>query len=757
MAKKQQEHRLDNKLIQSLMNSIRGGLDNLYSNTYATTPLNRKDLDSLKKDIDTSMDNIINNNINSVGSPSISNLYSRLQMKNTEGKKGSNYDLEDMLNDKGLTDSIASAFMENNSIREYDQEIDICCKYMPDLEDALEAKKDNVLSADHFSKDFINVLNPSNVNEELSFHERIDELKSKYKLIELFEDIYDKTAKYGEQFVYIVPYSKALNRLLATKAANSTFGMYYANESVSLESINEGVIETEFNIKESVLNENTNIKGLSDNEMKELRDYVNSESYSNDNFTLKMNVTGILESAVKSYNSADKALSRIKKSSLYSTKINKTIDPEKLDLESPEVSSDGLISDSKEKHEVKIPGCIIKKIDRHNIIPIYIEQMCLGYYYLEYDFDEVFSKSALDPMIGLNAKAYNNAAGNQVDDRKDAMLRYISGQLSNAIDANFINNNQDLKEEIYMILKYNELNCKGKMTELKVTFIPPEDMIHSYFRKDEKSNRGISDLDKALLPAKLYSSLYTGNWTGIMTRGYDKRVYYVKNNVDTNIAKVLLNTINQIKKSNFGNREVSSAKNLLNLTGRFQDMIIPLGPSGDSPMNFEIMQGQNIEIKTELLDMLEQMAINSTDVPYDYIQSRKNVDYAVRLTMASGKFLRKVFKRQAIVEMIYSQIITKIYNTEFDESDKLEIELPPPGFLSLINTNQVIASTRENVDAIVEMEMAGESDELISIFRKKLMRHYLNGYLDTKNINTLKKQSEMEWNRDKEKKKNEEA
>ena len=30
---------------------------------------------------------------------------------------------------------------------------------MPKLEEALECRKDNVLSADHFSKDFINVTN----------------------------------------------------------------------------------------------------------------------------------------------------------------------------------------------------------------------------------------------------------------------------------------------------------------------------------------------------------------------------------------------------------------------------------------------------------------------------------------------------------------------------------------------------------------------------------------------------------------------
>ena len=80
-------------------------------------------------------------------------------------------------------------------------------------------------------------------------------------------------------------------------------------------------------------------------------------------------------------------------------------------------------------------------------------------------------------------------------------------------------------------------------------------MHHVYFKLDPKTHRGISDLHKSLVPAKMWVSLSTTSAIGTMTRGYDRRVYYVRQNVDTNISQTLLYTINQITKANFGTRE----------------------------------------------------------------------------------------------------------------------------------------------------------------------------------------------------------
>ena len=223
-----------------------------------------------------------------------------------------------------------------------------------------------------------------------------------------------------------------------------------------------------------------------------------------------------------------------------------------------------------------------------------------------------------------------------------------------------------------------------------------------------------------------------------MTRSQDKRVYYVKQTVDTNIAKTLLTTIEQIKKNNFNIRQIENVNHILNITGRFNDYVIPMSPSGEAPITMEVMQGQQVNSHDDLLNRLEEMAINPTDVPLELIQARQSIDYAVQYTMSNSKFLRKVYKRQAQYEPFMSTIITKIYNYEYDESIQLEIKLPPPMFLNITNTNQIMMNTNDFAQAVADIYLSNEPDDVTkNIFTKKLKLELLGSYIDVGNLEHL--------------------
>ena len=44
--------------------------------------------------------------------------------------------------------------------------------------------------------------------------EDVEAMMKKYDLTDILDKVYRKTDKYGECFVYVVPYKKAINRLL---------------------------------------------------------------------------------------------------------------------------------------------------------------------------------------------------------------------------------------------------------------------------------------------------------------------------------------------------------------------------------------------------------------------------------------------------------------------------------------------------------------------------------------------------------------
>lgn len=791
MARKDKQE-LANKKIENIASNIQNNMDALYTTTYFSTPAMSNDVKILSQNINDNIDRIVSRNMNTIGMPSVSILYSRLFNKNNELNNNSLINgVNKLFEDPMMMDDLYSTFMSNRFLQELDDEIDTVCQYMPELEEALDTKKDSVLSADHFSKDFLNVRFPGDIDNE-KFSNRITELKKKYKLQKITEEIYEKTSKYGEQFVYCVPYEAAITRLLVNKPKTNPFDKpYLKTESVadivegihsmterfviSMDSNSCSIISENgsklMNSKPSVMTESVSGNGYN------RKTTITSSSILNANESFKIGIeinnSGIIESAITEAMNLNNARSKTPKS----LKESWTEDPNLRNRSSfnedkqPQAggnlnfhnvlktarAADGLISNSLDDEEkllkqnkVTVPGAVVKLLKRKYVIPIYIEESCVGYYYIEVKTkdagDEMLGFRNLlgDPMTGPRSEGRSNF--NNVDSmRQEETIKYVAGQLSQFIDKKFVNANQDLAKEIYEILKFNDLFNTPSMDLIKITFVPPEDIHHSYFTFDTDSHRGISDLAKGLIPAKLYSSLYITNAIGIMTRGQDKRVYRVKQMVDSNIAQQLLNVVNQIKMGNFGIRQFNSINNILNITGKFNDFIMPTGPSGDPPIDIDVIQGQQFDIHTDLMELLKEMAINSTGVPLEIIQTRQSVDYAMQLSMSSSKFLRTVYKRQERFQEIMSPLISAIYNYEYGETTSLDVTFPPPVFLDMANTNQLINNTKDFVDSIIDVEMQNEQDDVLKArYRDNLFMHYIGTHIDISTHKSILEQTKVQ-------------
>lgn len=711
-------------IITKLSDTVQNSLDNLYSKTYYSQPSNKQDLDSIKNKLDSSIDNIVSVNMNNTGKGTMSTLYSRMQ-QNAPKLGGANDEngkkLEELINDNQVIESGLMGFINNTTtVFDYDNKIDTILKYMPRLQEALDTRKDNVLSADHFSKDFINITSSNISNDSETYNEHIKFIKETYKVQELTDEIYENASKYGEAFVYIVPYKKAVARLLRQK----------------------NNIRADLNIKEgSILTESGDVLS-----MDKLPNNISEDSFHElglDNIELECS-TGCINSVVENVMKFEKVSRSLNEMSLNYESANFS---EETILESAENirdvvkgrfdktikddlsfegfddrGQDGLVDRDKTKRKTKddkfinVPGTIVKLLERKHVIPIYIEEYCFGYYYIEVDgpYNPVGDYDKMqDPTMSLKGSNSILSTNSMMDQsqKQNNIIRYISNQISNFIDAKFINANQDLRNEIYTVLKYNYDNNSSHMNKIRVTFIPPDDMEHVYFNMNKDTHRGISDLNKAMFPATIYSAMYITHAIWNMTRAQDKRVYYVNQTVDTNISKTLLNTINQIKKGNFGIRQIENINHILNITGMFNDYIIPRSPGGQAPIDFEVMQGQQVEWQNEFMTSLEEMAVNSTDVPMEMIQMRNSVDYSSQLTMSSSKFLRKVYNRQSKFQSNLTRIFNKIYNNEFDDNIQLSVVLPPPMFLNITNTNQMMTNVNEYSQSVAQLILDPDEEE----------------------------------------------
>lgn len=750
MAKKDDKKKSSSGIINRLSNTIQNNLDNLYSKTYYSQPSNKQDLESIKSKLDSSIDNIVSVNMDNTGKGTMSTLYSRMQQQGSNlkpGDKESGKSLESLINDSQVIEAGLTGFINNTTtVFDYDNKIDTILKYMPRLQEALDTRKDNVLSADHFSKDYINITSSNITNDSETYNEHIKFIKETYKFQDLTDEIYEQASKYGEAFVYVVPYKKAVARLLKQK--NNT--------------------RAELDIKEStIITESGNIQ------MDELPKDITPEMFKEaglDNIELEC-YTGAINSVVENTMRFEKACQSLNEMSLnyeganfseetilesaenirdvVKGRFQKTIKDD-LSFEGfDDRGQDGLVDKNTAKRKTKddkfinVPGTIVKVLERKHVIPIYIEEYCFGYYYIEVDgpYNPVGDYDRMqDPTMSLKGSNSILSTNSMLDqsNKQNTIIRFLANQISNFIDAKFINANQDLRNEIYTVLKYNYDNNSSHMNKVRVTFIPPDDMEHVYFNMNKDTHRGISDLDKAMFPATLYCAMYITHSIWNMTRAQDKRVYYVNQTVDTNISKTLLNTINQIKKGNFGIRQIENINHILNITGMFNDYIIPRSPGGQAPIDFEVMQGQQVEWQTEFMTSLEEMAVNSTDVPMEMIQMRNSVDYSSQLTMSSSKFLRKVYNRQSKYQKNLTRIFNKIYNNEFDDNIQLSVVLPPPMFLNITNTNQMMTNVNEYSQSVAQLILdPDEQDPIKNEVIREINKYNLGSYLNIQELEDI--------------------
>ena len=196
-------------------------------------------------------------------------------------------------------------------------------------------------------------------------------------------------------------------------------------------------------------------------------------------------------------------------------------------------------------------------------------------------------------------------------------------------------------------------------------------------------------------------------------------------------------------------RQIESMNNILNIVGKYNDYIIPIGPSGDSPISFEVMQGQNIETPTDIMDKMLEEAINPI-APMEMVNAAMQADFATRYSMANVRFMKMIFKRQSICQRWISKSYTKLYNFEYSENFAyIKVLLPPPTYLTLTNTQQMYDTVSQLADKICELELSDQDDVYKNEFKKLYFRSKLGTFIDFKDIEKMKETARVNVEKDK--------
>lgn len=592
-------------------------------------------------------------------------------------------------------------------------DLEIISEQLVELSEAINTTRDDIVASDDLGSDISRSLSfSSNASDEEydDIIEEVKELEKEHGLSYMIrEHIVPKTLKYGEYYVYIIPESKLFENA-QKKNLDSTSG-------ATLESTEADTLLESLDIDKN--GEFKDIKSV------DILTYV-SENIMINNTDVPLpllegtNMPGMMQDLAK-FNNLNSLLKQGKK--------KKGKKNEKENNISPTFGfSDGVKSARIDNWD-GIKGCYIKLLDPKKVIPVKLMNYTIGYYYIndaDLDITNHHCRSHAYRFGSLLDQVANKS------ENQHSIVTSIANSIVKSFDKKYLDDNQEFKELIINSLLYNDMYKR----KLHYQFIPADNICRFSINEDENGN-GQSMIYKSLFYAKLYLSLLTFNMITWLTKSQDTVVTYVKTSgIDKNIVNKTMSIARQMKSRQIGIGDLMDYSSIYGKIGTGRDIFLPEGESGERGLAWDVIQGQDVNMQNEFMEMLKEAFINGTGVPSVIMNYINEADFAKTLVMANAKQLRRVMMFQDSLNEDITEMYQKImmYCTDIELDDILDFSFKFQRPKSLPNNNlvDIIGYGDQLLDFLEKTEFgqfAEESEDLNLIkdeFRKVMSRRVLS-------------------------------
>ena len=578
-----------------------------------------------------------------------------------------------------------------------------------ELSEAINITRDAIISADVVDGKMNRDLNFDNIDTDVidTSMPIVEHIEEKFELQDKIKNfIVPKALEYGEYYAYCIPYNKIFEDFMQQKDRSYKFrpgdsqkALYsektllesVENEARQVEAVSESVIckpvvktrqtmekknddfFTEMyntyieNAKKEAARNNVMFEAsrLTKNEfVSDVKNMMGNITISNDAVPLPVLEEGVgsISHFVTEY--ATEANNDRPQKNFFDKVVNDMQGKDGgVTLTGDNKSQKGILDD------VDIKDCYIKLIEPTRMVPLEIMDQPIGYYYV---VDE-----DITPLSGLVSSTLYYSKFDEKR-KEQNIIDTIADKIVQNFDKKFLKDNLKFKRLIVEALNYYNLNEK----KLKFQFIPVEYVKVFKVDKDENGH-GQSMIRKSLFYAKLYLMLLLFKIMSILLYSNDQKVNYIKSSgIDKNIANKV-QELARIKQSRQINMfDLFSYTTLINKVGNGNEMYVPTGRSGERPIETEILSGQDVQLNTELLEMLKNAYIVGTGVPAAIINYLNEPEFAKIAEQNHSKFSARVVNYQldfnpAITDL-YKMILRSSTNLQENVIENFSFKLRPP-------------------------------------------------------------------------------
>lgn len=607
--------------------------------------------------------------------------------------------IEDIIgNDNSLLMYFQNAFRDKYDY--YDNLLTIMDQ-LYELNSAVYVVRDSIITSDDISRLISKELHFKNMDSEdtKTVISSILSLESKMKLDVMIKDrIVPNTLTLGNYYVYVRPYSDLFKSHYYRKSNDPRYNVKPVSESVSLHTLKENA--------DSVIDSISTMRGrpLSPKDSSfvsdRMKSLLNNVRVISDDIPIPVaegvDVSGILDSSTFRKR-VEKEVKDVNKTSSKYTGI---------------FGSEKTVSLDKELEEFdNVKGCYVKTIDPRFIIPIKILDYTLGYIYVHKASGVASTLSTTGTIgqrfsTGLSQSYINNIQ----QDESQQFIRGVADMIVQSFNKKFLDDNVEFKELIVNALKYHDIFNN----QLNFQFIPTEYITHFKIDEDEDGD-GQSMLKKTIFYANLYRALLLFKMVSIINKSNDTRIYYIKNSgIDKNITNQVHRIAREVKSSQMNYLDLFNYNSMISKIGS-KEIYMPVGKSGEKAIEFDILSGQDIQLNTDLMDMLRTNMVNSTDVPSVYMDFINEADYSKTLDVANVKFMKLIVGRQISFNESLTDMYRKIIRfsglaiTE-DMIDRFFYTLTKPRSRNLENDAEIFSRAMDAINSRVDVVL-GQADQ----------------------------------------------
>lgn len=686
------------KKIQGPLNTLNNAYKSLISSIVGSGSDRDKERELLTKDIDDAIYKDMQNLTDHTGD-NIS-VFLAKTLKNLESGEYKDLDsIDDLFNNEssGLFSFFQERYRNNNIMLE---DLHTLSEQLYELQEAVSTTRDSIVASDDNSSIVSRILkfnnSAENTEDNTVFTSSVERLESQFKLLKkLKEHIIPKTLTYGSYYVYTVPYSVLFQQHYdkQQKMAEQNVmesATYISDIASTINPVNEQFImdlKPDLNLdKKDMFDAKDALKSF--NGLLENVQVINNEDISipilegDDGFSALLDIK--MEKAKK-----EAARRANKNSSSISGSVDGTVD----------------VKSKKNESFDNISDCYVKLIDPKKIIPVKIMDEVVGYYYI-HEQEVQAKKSMFTTSIRLSKSS--NATASQIE---NTVLSKLTDTIVKSFDKKYLTENSKFRRLILSAISYNDIYKK----KLKFQFIPV-DYITEFTVNEDENGAGRSILYPSLFYAKLYLALLMFKIITIISRSNDTRINYVHTSgMDKGMANKVQSVARALKQREINFNDLMQSNSLISKVGALKDIYMPVGKSGEKGIEFDILAGQDVQLNTELMEMLRAGAISATGVPSVIINYINEADYAKTLVMANAKFMARVISLQGdfnpSITELYKKIIRYSSNSiPEDVIETFEFTLNPPRAINAMNMMDIINNAEQVVSYMLK-SITGENAE----------------------------------------------